>query len=329
MKKSKVFVTGATGYVGHQLAKKLADEDYEVVALVRDVDSEKIPVHKNILPVKGDLCDFHSIESAIDGCTYAFHTAAFTNLKCNRVDSFYNTNVRGTENVLKAAQQTNVKKVIYSSTLSVFGPSYKDVPITESQPRLEAYANDYELTKSMAEELVLDYERKGLPSVILNLSRVYGPGLKTYSNGVNRLVNMIAENDFLIVPSKLDVVANYVYIDDVVDAHLLAVDKGKSGEKYIIGGENASYNQLFKKIKSLTKSKIKILKVNYNMVKGALMLFYKLNGVFEFGASVTPKVLDSLFTNRGASCNKAISQLEYRITPFDLGLERTINFLSK
>ncbi|UKM66245.1 NAD-dependent epimerase/dehydratase family protein [Flavobacteriaceae bacterium GSB9] len=325
----KVFITGATGYVGHQLALKLANKEFEVIALVRDLNSGKIPKHQNIIPVKGDVCDLGSIESAIKGCSYVFHSAEYTNLKCRKVDNFYRANVLGTENVLKAAQQTSVKKVIYSSTLSVFGPSYKDIPITESQPRLESYANDYELTKSMAEELVLDYERKGLPSVILNLSRVYGPGLKTYSNGVNKLVNMIRKNDFLIVPSKLDIVANYVYIDDVVNAHLLAIEKGESGEKYIIGGENASYNQLFKKIKALTESKIKILKVNYNMVKGALMLYYKLNGLFEFGGSLTPKVLDSLFTNRGASSNKAISQLEYRITPFDMGLKRTINFLSK
>ena len=184
----KVLLTGATGYIGHQLALKLAARNITVHALVRNLNSNKIPHHKNIILFKGDICDYQSIELAIEDCQYVFHVAAFTNLKCNKIDDFYTTNVLGTKNLLKAALKFNIKKLIYTSTLSVFGPALKNVPINELQPRLVSYSNDYELTKSMSEEVVREYTGKGLPCVILNVSKVYGPGLATFSNGVNKLI---------------------------------------------------------------------------------------------------------------------------------------------
>ena len=128
----------------------------------------------------------------------------------------------------------------------------------------------------------------------------------------------------LYVPSRLDVEANYVYIDDVINAELLAMEKGRSGEKYIIGGENTDYNGLFNKIKTISKSDISIIKVNYNFIRGAIDLVSKLNGLFGLTPPLTPKVLDSLFTNRSASSQKAISNLNYQITSLNRGLSQTI-----
>jgi nucleoside-diphosphate-sugar epimerase len=194
-----VLLTGATGYVGHQLALTLAENKFKVHALVRDLGSFKVPKHDNITLFQGDICDYPSILKAIENCDYVFHTAAYTNLKCRSIENFFSTNVVGTENLLKAALHHKVKKVIYTSTLSTYGPSYKQVPIIETQPRIASYANDYELTKSMSEEIVYSYFKKGLSCIILNVSKVYGPGLATFSNGVNRLISMFDKNDFLIM----------------------------------------------------------------------------------------------------------------------------------
>lgn len=325
----KVLLTGATGYIGHQLALKLANQDYEVNALVRDLDSNKIPKHKNITPFKGNICEYETIHNAIRNCDYVFHTAAFTDLKCNKIDNFYNTNVVGTKNVLEASLEENVKKVIYTSTLSTFGPALYHVPITENQPRIASYSNDYELTKSMSEEVVSEYVKKGLSCTILSLTRVYGPGLKTYSNGVNSLISKILNDKVLFVPSKLNIEANYVFIDDVINAELLALEKGKSGEKYIIGGENSDYKTLFNHIKEISKSKVKIFQIDYDLVKNSIAFLNNLNSIFGRNFSLTPKVLDSLFTNRSASSQKAISTLNYKRTSFKVGLEQTINHLSK
>ena len=322
-------LTGSTGYIGHQLALKLAKHNYQVNALVRNLDNKNIPKHKNIIPFKGDLSEFETVRSAVKNCDYVFHAAAFTDLKCNKIDKFYEINVVGTKNVLEASLEENIKKVVYTSTLSTFGPALYKVPITEDQPRIASYSNDYELTKSMAEEIVSEYVKKGLSCTILSLTRVYGPGLKTYSNGVNALISKILNDKVLFVPSKLDVEANYVFIDDVVNAEILALEKGESGEKYIIGGENSDYTSLFNIIKSISKSKIAIYQINYDLVKKGISFLNNINSVFGKSFLVTPKVLDSLFTNRSASSLKAISKLNYKSTPLKIGLQQTITHLSK
>ena len=315
----KILVTGSTGYIGHQLAKKLAKNGYSVIALVRDINSPKIPEHENIMPVNGDICDYRSVVNATEGCDYVFHTAAYTNLKYKKIDKFFIANVLGTKNILEASLKADVKKVIYTSTLSVYGTSYKNVPIQESQPRLVSYANDYELTKTMAEELVETYTKKGLSTAILNVSRVYGPGLETFSNGVNRLILKMIKSQLLIVPSKLNISANYVFIDDVVNAHIETMRSEKRNVKLIIGGENASYEKLLYIIKEVTRSKVRIIKVDGLLLKG---LFSILNVLTE--STLNSKAFNTLFDNRIASSKKAELELNYRYTPLELGVLQTI-----
>lgn len=323
----KIFLTGATGYIGNCLTRALAKKKHEVNILVRDLKSNRIPEIENVIIHKGDLCDYNSIYKAMEGCDYVFHAAAFTDLKCHEINKFYNTNVLGTENILKCALKHNIKKVIYTSTLSVFGPALYKVPITEKQPRLQSIENDYELTKTMSEELVKSYVEKGLSCCILNVSRVYGPGLNTFSNGVNKILQKIMKDKILLVPSNLHIEANYVYIDDVIDAQIKAIAHGKNGENYIIGGENADYNKLFRTAKQVAKSNIKIIKVNYKLIKTLIQLQASLVKLLFMNPLVTPKVLDSLFTNRSAISLKAKKTLGYHITPLQKGMIQTINYL--
>ena len=323
----KVFITGATGYIGHQLVKTLAKQKHEISILVRDPLSKRIPKTKNIKIHQGDLCDYNSIMNAMKGCDYVFHAAAFTDLKCTEVNKFYDTNVLGTENILKSAITLNIKKLIYTSTLSVFGPALYHVPLTEKQPLLNSINNDYELTKTMSEELVKTYVNKGLSCCILNVSRVYGPGLRTYSNGVNKIIEKIMNQKILFAPSTLNVEANYVYIDDVIDAQIRALEHGRSGENYIIGGENADYEKLFGLAKQVARSNVKIIKINYKVIRSLIQLQSGISAILGLKPLVTPKVLDSLFTNRSASSKKALSTLDYHITPLAKGIQQTINFL--
>ncbi|WP_136480043.1 NAD-dependent epimerase/dehydratase family protein [Cognatitamlana onchidii] len=323
----KVLLTGGTGYIGHQLALALSEKNITVHALVRDINSSKLPRHKNIKIFEGNICDFNSILKAIHECDYVFHTAAYTNLKCKNIHDFYNTNVLGTEHILKAACQNKVKKVIYTSTLSVFGPSYKDIPISELQPRLTSFSNDYELTKFMSEEKVLEYYKKGLSCIVLNVSKVYGPGLKTFSNGINSLISMFVNKDILVVPDNLKITSNYVFIEDVIDAHILAMESNIVKGKYIIGGENSNYENLFETIKTLTKSNIKILKVNYGFIKTGLLTLNLFRSLVGAQSMISVNILNSLFTNRISTSEKAIEELKYKPTKLKVGLANTINHL--
>ncbi len=323
----KAFLTGATGYIGNRLAIHLAENNYEVHALVRNLKSDNIPVHRNIILFEGNLNDINSVEKAIANCDYVFHTAAFTKLTCNNVKEFYDVNVLGTANVLNAAKNNRIKKVIFTSSVSVYGPSQPNSSITEIHPRMSSYANDYELTKTMAENLVLEYNKKGLPGIILNISRVYGPGNTGFSNGVNRFISMLLKKRIVFVPSKLQIESNYVYIDDVTKAHLLALNNGVAGEKYIIGGENASYEKLFATISESTQTKNTIVKINYKLLKTGLFFKSLLDMLVLNESFLTPKLLDYLFTNRIVSSLKAVSQLGYEITPLKIGMQQTIEFL--
>jgi nucleoside-diphosphate-sugar epimerase len=327
MKAKKIFITGATGYIGHELALFIAKKGFLVHALVRNIESKRIPRHESIKIFKGDICDLNSIKPAIAGCDYVFHTAAYTDLRCSQIESFYCANVQGTKNVLEAALEINIEKFIFTSTLSIYGPALFHVPITEEQPRIESIGNDYELTKLMSEELVTEYTQKGLSTCILNVSRVYGPGLLTYSNGINRLVLKFMKNQTLITPNKLESEANYVFIQDVLNAHYAVLENPDTEGKYIIGGENADYNRLFSLIKKIVKSKTKIFRVNYKLMSLLVLLHYNFNKLLGLKTLVTPKIITNLFKHRSASSNKAIKQLNYRITPLKVGLERTANHL--
>ncbi|MGB4774232.1 MAG: NAD-dependent epimerase/dehydratase family protein [Daejeonella sp.] len=324
----KIFITGATGYIGNRLALNLAEQGYIVNILVRNLNSINIPVHPNIVFYKGDVNDEESIKTALKDCEYVYHVAAYARLSSRNADIFYRINVEGTQNVLRQALNAGVKKVVFTSSVAVLGSSLR-YPLTENDPRIKTFENDYELTKSLAENLVKEYNTKGLPGVIVTLPRVYGPGYGVYSNGVNKFISWALTKKRIIVPSRQTNEANYVFIDDVLKGHQLAMLKGLPGEKYIIGGENASYKKLFSTILELTGQRTKLIKIPYKLVKAGSYLAYLYAKITAKDHSVSPKILDSLFTNRAVSCQKAIDQLGYTITPLHIGIQKTIEYLKK
>jgi nucleoside-diphosphate-sugar epimerase len=175
----------------------------------------------------------------------------------------------------------------------------------------------------MAEKLVTDYASKGLQVVIVNPSRVYGPGKESFSNPFDRILKAALKDRPVIIPGCPEVLANYCYIDDVVDGHILAMKYGKAGERYILGGENISYRQL-----------INIVKENISVQNAIAMplALMKIVGYFQLlwfyltkkQPLFTPSTIERLFNDAQFNCNKAITELNYRITPFRQGIHQTI-----
>ena len=183
----KIFLTGATGYIGKQLAFRLVNSGYTVHALVREPGKAGNLAHPNLKLFKGDVNDCDSIRKAIDGCERVFHVAAFARLWARPSDLFFKVNVDGTRNILEAAADKNISRFVYTSSTAVFGNSFNE-PLSENDPRTIGFNSDYDLSKCMAERLVLDYARKGLCALIVNPSRVYGPGNESFSNPFSRLL---------------------------------------------------------------------------------------------------------------------------------------------
>ncbi len=322
----KILVTGATGYVGHQLALTLAERGNEVNVLVRNPASVNVPTHKNIRVFTGDITDPRSITAAIRECEQVYHTAALAKLFAKDASAFYKINVEGTHNVLAKALEAGVKKLVFTSSCGVMGPSLNE-PRCENDPRITAFDNDYEFTKFLAENLVKDYIHKGLFTVIVSPSKVFGPGIETRSISVNMIINKFIKGRVTFIPRPGNLVTNYCFINDVVEGHILAMAKGIGGEKYILGGENISYVDLFQTIRSLSGTKARIIQTSKIWVQTWALLQwiqYKITSKEPFA---TAKAIKHVFCNKTFSSRKAIHQLGYQPTPLQEGLHQTIQFL--
>jgi len=323
----KIFVTGATGYLGNNLAHKLADMGNEVHAIVREISSKKILQHPNIILFKGDVLDKESLLIAMEGCQQVYHTAAKVGLCIGESDDFYRVNVEGTQNVLDAIVQMGVEKAVFTSTCGVVGPSLAE-PLNEKSPRIIDIDNVYDSTKKRSEDLIFQYAAKGTNAVVVSPSKVYGPGNISHSLTANGVIDLFLKKGITIIPSPGTYQVCFAFINDVVEGHILAMDKGRSGEKYILGGINVPYQKFFNQIRTNSLRNSRIIQLSKNVFKGLAFLQWLCYKIIGSRPYFTAKSIDYLFNNYTFSSDKAINELGYQITSLEEGLQRTIDFLS-
>lgn len=324
-----IFVTGATGYIGNNLAHRLAGEGYKVHALCRSANKAGLLNHKNIRIFDGDITDYNSVLTAMQGCEQVYHLAAFARVWAKDSSTFYRLNVEGTKNVLEAARAAGVKKVVFTSTAGVLGPSGLK-PLTEDDARIGEVMNEYEDTKTQAEALCREYcDKYGMHIVTVNPPRVYGPGIESESNAVTRLIKLFLKGKWRIMPGDGKRTGSYVHVDDVVNGHILAMEKGRSGERYILSGVNASYIEFFDIMRKLTGSRTKL----YNFPVWLMMFSsYCLMAYTWFTGKaplLTPKWVKKYFYDWSLSCEKAQNELGYTYRPLEEGLRETVEWVKK
>lgn len=322
----KILITGATGYIGHQLALAAVRKGHCVHALVRNPASPAFPRHPDIRAFEGDITDRSSVEAAVAGCDAIFHAAAITRFHSRDRKHFYRVNVEATRLLLEAGLSAGVRKFVFTSSGAVLGPSLRN-PLTESDPRITAFENDYEISKFMAEESVREFVTKGLDAVIVAAPRVYGPGPAVNGNVFGRLLHRILGMGMAFIPAQKNVLANYAYIDDVVEGHFAALEKGRQGEKYILGGENLSYEDFFRHLRKHAGQPIRLVTVPLPVLKAWSFFHQGLCRLTGRESNISPAVVRRLTVNRALSCEKAVKELGYRITPFEEGIKRTFYYL--
>ena len=323
----KILVTGASGYIGNKLVRALARQGNKVHAFDCS-PSNTLLHHLNVSFFKGDILDKKSLAEAMTGCEQVYHLAGITKLWSKDPNIFYQQHVGGTVNVLNAALQLNVRKLVYTSSCAVWSPC-DGYLYTENDPNISSFNNDYDLSKFLAEKLVREYSYKGLFTVIVNPPRVYGPGLQRFSNAVNRFVCYLLNKKIAALPWNLETKANYAFIDDVVKGHTMAMEKGLGGERYILGGENISYKKFIDIVKKISGVRNIFLRTPSSFVKTwswIELMRGRLNGHEPI---LTPYMVKRFSIDKMMDSSKAMRQLGYTITPFEEGMRITIDHLKK
>ncbi len=322
----KILVTGASGYLGHKLAHSLAAAGHTVHALVRSNAKAGLLQHPNIHLHLGDVRQKETVVKAAQGCGQAYHTAAHVGAWARRPLDFYDVNVMGTKNILEAAAETGVQRLVVTSTAGVLGSTLKE-PLDETHHRSKPFVIDYEQSKKEAEDLVLTYAGKWTETVVVSPAKVYGPGNTSHSLTTNALIRTFLEKGIAVVPAPGSYELCFSYSDDVVNGHLLAMEKGRNGERYILGGPNVSYAHFFETIRRIAGTRGHILPVPKFIVKSWAVWQALLFAVTGKDIRFTVGSVDLLFSNHAFSSDKAIRELGYTITPLEKGIRETIHFL--
>ena len=244
----KAFVTGATGFIGSNVVRALLERNWTVNALVRPNSNRRNLEGLQVKLVEGDLGDLESIKQGMEGCHLVFHLAALYSFWVRSRRLIYEVNVEGTRNVLRAALEKKVDRVVYTSSVATVGLARDGKPADETTPiALKKIIGDYKRSKYLAEQVALEFSEK-LPVVIVNPSFPVGPGdIKPTPTGQTIL-------DFLNrrMPAYMETGMNVIAVEDVALGHLLAAEKGRVGERYILGGENLTMKQMLDLLAEIT-----------------------------------------------------------------------------
>jgi dihydroflavonol-4-reductase len=321
------FVTGATGFLGSHVARALVGEGAELRLLVRPTSDLRNIADLNAERVIGDLRDSASIEKAIGGCEVVFHVAADYRLWVRDPQEMYRSNVEGTRTLLAAAKRHGLRRVVYTSSVATMGFSTNGHggPMTDenSPVSLGEMVGHYKRSKFMAEQAVLEAARSGQDVVIVNPSTPVGErDVKPTPTG--RIVLDFLKRKF---PAYVETGLNLVDASECARGHIQALEKGRSGERYILGGENLTLKQILDRLAAITGLKSPRVKLPY--------VFALATGVVD--EMVTGRLMrrepratiDAVRMGRKmmfVSSAKAERQLGWRLIPVDGALQRSVEW---
>jgi nucleoside-diphosphate-sugar epimerase len=318
----KVFVTGGTGFIGSRLVAKLRERGDDVVALVRSPDKAADLKRAGVELIEGDLTTVDAIRRGVEGCDACFHGAAIykVGIPKSQHDEMYETNVRGTERVLDAAAQAGVPKTVYLSTINVFGNTKGEV-VDESYKRPgDDYVSYYDRTKYEAHQVALDRIAKGAPIVIVQPGGVYGPG---DHSEIGNMIDQYRSGRLPLIPFP-ETGFNMVHVDDVAEGCILALENGKTGESYVLGGEITNFRGLLEKVAQIEGKKPPKRALPAGVMK-AIAPFGPIVGK-PFG--LPPNVRELISASDGvtywAKDDKARTHLGYAPRDLETGLRQTL-----
>ncbi len=309
----KSLVTGANGFVGSAVARCLLEAGHEVRCLVRAGSDQS---NLKGLPVEiseGDLRDVSSLKRAVSNCENLFHVAADYRLWVPDPETMYDINVKGTQELILAAYEADVSRIIYTSSVATLGINSDASPANESTPSsLNNMTGHYKRSKFLAEQVVQHLTNKHqLPLVIVNPSTPVGPrDIKPTPTGQIVLDTLCGR-----MPAYMSTGLNVAHVDDIAQGHLLAYMHGKTGERYILGGENLHLIQILQAIDEIIGKKIKRMNISMGMMLPVAWIMEKV----AIATNTQPRAsVDSIRMAEKKmffSSEKAIRDLGYQYRP--------------
>ncbi|MFY9661432.1 MAG: hopanoid-associated sugar epimerase [Terriglobales bacterium] len=259
----KAFVTGATGFLGSHVARVLAEQGSDLRLLVRPTSDLRNLEGLNADRVAGDLRDPASIEKALSGCDVVFHVAADYRLWVRDPAEMYRSNVEGTRSLLEAARKQGVRRVVYTSSVATMGftskTNYGNVADEQSPVGIDDMIGHYKRSKFMAEQVAVEAARSGVDVVIVNPTTPIGErDIKPTPTG--RIVVDFLKRKF---PAYVETGLNLVDATECARGHVQALEKGRAGERYILGGENLTLKQILDRLAAITGLKSPTVKLPY------------------------------------------------------------------
>jgi len=320
----KAFITGATGFVGSHVARALAEQGAELRLLVRSSSRTDNVAELRAEVVMGDLCRPESLRQAMFGCEFVFHVAADYRLWVRDPEQMYRANVEGTRAIIQAAQESGVRRVVYCSSVATMGFTESGQIVDENTPvSLADMVGHYKRSKFMAEQLALEAARKGANIVVVNPTTPVGEhDIKPTPTG--RIIVDFLNRKF---PAYVDTGLNLVDVKEVARGHLLAMERGHPGERYILGGENLTLKQILDKLSALTGLPSPSMKVPHAVAMGFAALDQLFTGVVM--GKEPRATIDAVKMGRKkmyASSAKAERELGYRTVPVEDALRRAVEW---
>ncbi len=319
-------VTGATGFIGGHVARALAAEGEPLRFLVRPKSDLRGLQGLEAELITGDLREPTALKMAVAGCDTVYHVAADYRLWARRPAELFESNVQGTRNLLEVCERAGVERVVYTSTVGTVGFSSTGEPSDETTPVSSAdLAGPYKRSKFEAEQVALEFAAKGLPVVIVNPTAPVGEAdLKPTPTG-----KIIVDFVRGAMPAYLDTGLNLVDVRDVARGHLLAAQKGKPGERYLLGSKNMSLSEILGALGEMTGVRPPDLRIPYAV---AWMFAALGTGVASLTGKPPRAPLEAVRMARKkmyVRCDKAVSELGYCPGPVEPALERAIQWFRK
>ncbi len=319
-----VAVTGATGHIGNTLVRELVSRNVTVRALVLPNENINPIADLPIEIIRGDVTDYTSLLNAFNGATCVYHLAGIVNIGTGKRSQVRKVNVDGTRNVVKACLEKKITRFVYTSSIHAFAELPRgQIRIETKEFNSKEVKGHYAKSKAAATNIVLEGVKKGLDAVIVHPTGVIGPYEYKLTNMGQVVVDFLKKKLFAYVDGSYD----FVDVRDVVNGIILAGEKGRTGENYILSGEQISVKQIMQILQSITGLKAPKIKLPLWFAKWTAPLselYYKLLRQQPLYTSYSLQVLCS---NSLTSCNKAKEELGYNPRPIREAIQGSVNWI--